>query len=79
MGRNRKAAIAFFGRVMGREPAALRRPSVDPVRRSLETAPVDDEPLSPEDIEAIEEAKAETGPFYSLADLRASLARRRQA
>lgn len=71
MGRN-KRALARIGIVGLRERRTLRRAD-DPVRRSLESAPLDDEPLTPEDIEAIEEAKAEKGPFLSPAEVRKAL------
>lgn len=40
--------------------------------------PIDDEPLTEEDVAAIEKAEAEPGPFYSLEEVRAMLAAKRQ-
>lgn len=67
-----KRALARIG-IVGLRGKRTRRRSEDPVRRSLDSAPLDDEPLTPEDIKAIEEAKAEKGPFLSTAEVRKAL------
>jgi hypothetical protein len=72
MGRN-KRALAWMGAMGGLVRKRVRRRMEDPVRRALDSAPVDDEPLTPEDLEAIEEAKAESGPFLSPAEVRKAL------
>lgn len=51
---------------------------VDPMRLSLESAPFDDQPLTAEDIKAIDQAKAETGPFMTIEEVRARLSARRR-
>lgn len=67
-----KRALKILGYAAG-GGWALERRRVDPVQRSLDRAPIDDEPLSEEDIRAIEEAEAETGPFLSLDEVKKAL------
>lgn len=57
----------------------LRDLANDPVYQAFMNAPIDDEPLTEEDIKAIEEAEAEIerGEGYSLDDIRKDLDERR--
>jgi hypothetical protein len=57
----------------------LRDFANDPVYQAFMNAPIDDEPLSAEDVLAIEEAEAEIaeGKFYSLQDIQRDLNERR--
>lgn len=74
-----KRATKIFALYMGGPAAfstggrAFKRLIVDPVQRAMDRAPIDDAPLSEEDIRAIEEAKAENGPFLSSAEVRKAL------
>ncbi|WP_050726759.1 hypothetical protein [Vulgatibacter incomptus] len=52
---------------------AIKRPVVDPVRRAMDRAPLDDEPLTEEDVRSLDEAEAEGGPRLSSAEMRRAL------
>lgn len=57
----------------------LRDLANDPVYQAFMNAPLDDEPLTDEDIAAIEEAEAEIarGEYFTLEDIRKDLDERR--
>jgi hypothetical protein len=58
----------------------LRELARDPVYRAFMNAPLDDKPLTPEDLAATDEAEAEIsrGESYSLEDIRRDIEERRE-